>query len=76
MVGKNKEILLGDLKNIKSIFTSDFNEFLFGIEVLVFTQFDKEIEKLVDRINDEIKIIDLVGIKILKRKENYEGVCW
>ena len=76
MIGKNKEILLRDLKNIESLFTSDFNEFLFGIEVLVFTQFDKEIEKLADRIYDEIKIIDLVGIEILKRKENYEGVCW
>ena len=75
-MGKNKDFIYSKLPHINDIIEEDLEIFLDSIELLVIVNKDRHIEKLKELINNNICIVDFVGIDLKTNETNYEGICW
>lgn len=77
LLGKNKDYIFAKLPHINEILVEDLDHFLSSIELLVIVNKDKYIDRLLEKINPDLTVIDFVGLDFSSHTvKNYDGICW
>lgn len=76
LIGQNKSYLFRHLPHIERLLIREVDSFLSDIELIVFMHDCPNLKEWKNKLDNNLYIIDVVGINELKSHPNYDGVCW
>jgi GDP-mannose 6-dehydrogenase len=76
LVGANRDYILNHIPHISRLMVETTDEILEHADTLVIGNSDPEFASLLDRIDDDKRVIDLVRIGDSVPHPGYDGICW